>query len=64
MKNHNISPATRQLLTINDLTPNLALKSIIIKWKKDNNYMETNDCVKENKNELIEKIISKYVRME
>jgi hypothetical protein len=60
LKNNNISPATRQLLTINDLTPNLALKSIIEKWKKDNNYVESNDCVKTNKNDLIEKIISNH----
>ena len=41
LQKNNISPSTRQPLSIEDLTPNLALKSLIEQWKKENpNYSE------------------------
>ena len=43
LQNNNISPSTRKPLTVHDLTPNLALKSLIEQWKKENpNYSEIN----------------------
>jgi Mg-chelatase subunit ChlD len=35
LKNNNISPSTRSPLTVQDLTPNLALKSLVEQWKKN-----------------------------
>ena len=43
LQNNSISPSTRKPLTVNDLTPNLALKSLIEQWKKENpNYSGIN----------------------